>query len=60
MITNLLLLLFLFSVSNSLFFQIASDKERCFIDDFLPNSIMVVKYKIYIESRTDKGKIFKN
>lgn len=42
---------------NPLFFKINSDRERCYIDEFLSNSIMVVKYDIKIESKSDKGKI---
>ncbi len=47
----------LLNSANSLFFQIINDKERCFIDDFLSNTIILIKYSIFFESNIQKGKI---
>ena len=52
----LLLILFNFSL-NSLLFKLKDSSLHCLGGEFLGNSIIVVKYKLYTPSRKDLGKV---
>ena len=54
---KLFFLAFVNTCVSPLFFKIPNDRERCYLDEFLADSVMVVKYEIKIESKSDKGKI---
>jgi hypothetical protein len=45
--SNYILFLFLFKLINPLYFEVKGDKEKCFIDEFFSNSVVVIKYHIY-------------
>lgn len=32
---------------NSLFFELSTSEERCFIDELLEDSVLFIKYKLY-------------
>ncbi len=32
---------------NSLFFELSTSEERCFVDELLEDSVLFIKYKLY-------------
>lgn len=42
-----LLIILIISNINSLFFELSTSEERCFIDELLEDSVLFIKYKLY-------------
>ena len=54
LIKVIFLLSLLFIQTNSLYFQIKSDRERCFIDEFSKDSVVIIKFHLYGTDMTDE------
>ena len=49
--------LILLGNSNCLYFEVKGDKEKCFVDDFYKNSVVLIKYNIIgLDEKEEKSK----
>ena len=44
--------------TNSLYFKIKGDSERCFVDEFYKNTVVVIKYNIIGIDLTEEASNF--
>ena len=44
--------------TNSLYFEIKGDSERCFVDEFYKNTVVVIKYNIIGIDLTEEASNF--
>ena len=56
----LICLFSLINKSNALYFEIKGDRERCFVDEFHKNTVLVVNYEIQGLDITQEASIFYN
>ena len=53
-------ILFLFAISQikSLFFELSTSEEKCFIDELVTDSVLFIKYKLYEVTENIERKIY--
>jgi len=45
---------------NSLFFELSTSEERCFVDELIEDSVLFIKYKLYeVTENFDRNFILK-
>jgi hypothetical protein len=61
-VISTLIYLWLFGLSNSLFFNLFDEKKRCYLDELFSNNVAVFKWKVFssfnLDEYTSKINIF--
>ncbi len=55
-------IIFILMISNinSLFFELSTSEERCFVDELIEDSVLFIKYKLYeVTENFDRNFILK-